>query len=554
MKRRVLFLTLVFAGMCMPASAQNFIDKFLSRYKPAPANVIYNAPLTQDRLPALIRNGEIPLSIGDLINLTLENNLDIAVNRLNPLVSEYAIRTNYRPFEPTLQLGATVSRGTERSRTQLTGVGSVSQLNHVYRIGYGQTLQTGADIAVDFDLQRTSTNDAYSTFNPSWVGRIRYSYTQRVLNGYGRDANTRGIRIAQNNKSISEVEFERAVIDLVTQAQKSYWDLVFTSEDLKVKQNSLSLAEKTLNDNRRQVEVGTLARIDLVQSQTQVATRNEDVVVSNFTQSQIQDQIKKVLTRQLDPGLVLARLSPTQRADVPAETDILPAADAIRVALENRPELRSAALQLRNTEIDIQYNKNQLLPTLDITASFTQNGVGGKQTFREPGFPPGAIIGVIPGGLGSQFGNLFAFDNHGYSLGFTMQVPLSNKSQQAEYSRVTVEKKTREENIKALEQQIALEVRNAITAVAMNKARITTAMTSRELAQMQYEAEQRRFELGASTVRFVLEEQDNLLRLQTNEIAALVNYRKALVEYDHALGVTLKKNNISIEKSIAALK
>src|SRR5215510_6206919 len=119
MKRRVLFLTLVFAGLCNSAFGQNFIDKFLDRYKPTPSNLIYNAPLTSDRLPALIQNGEIPLSISDLINLTLENNLDITVYRLNPLLSEYAIRTNYRPFEPILTLGATVSRGTERSRTQL---------------------------------------------------------------------------------------------------------------------------------------------------------------------------------------------------------------------------------------------------------------------------------------------------------------------------------------------------------------------------------------------------------------------------------------------------
>jgi len=135
-----------------------------------------------------------------------------------------------------------------------------------------------------------------------------------------------------------------------------------------------------------------------------------------------------------------------------------------------------------------------------------------------------------------------------------MQIPLSNRSQQAEYARVTTERRTGEENIKAIEAQIALEVRNAITAVEMNKARIETARVSRGLQEQQYAAEQRRFELGASTVRFVLEEQDNLQRLQTNEIAALVNYRKALVDYDHALGVTLKKNNVNIEKAIAALK
>jgi pimeloyl-ACP methyl ester carboxylesterase len=320
------------------------------------------------------------------------------------------------------------------------------------------------------------------------------------------------------------------------------------------RKNRALLAEKTLSDNQRQVDVGTLARIDLIQSQTQVATRREERIVSTFTQNQVQDQIKKVLSREQDAGLILARISPTQRAGLPDPSDILPIADAIRVALENRPELRQASLQLRNSEIEMEYAKNQLLPTLDIIGRFVHSGVGGTQTIRD-GFGPNApIIAVIPGGLVDAFGNLARMQSRGFSGGFNMQIPLSNRSQQAEYSRVTTQKRTVEENIKATEAQIALEVRNSITAVEMNKARIETARVSRELQQQQYDAEQRRFELGASTVRFVLDEQDNLERLQTNEIAALVNYRKALVDYDHALGITLKKNNVSIDKALAALK
>jgi outer membrane protein TolC len=546
---------LVFVGFCTPAFArQNFIDRFLSRYKPSPSSAASTGPLTQDRLPALIRSGEIPLSVEDLINLTLENNLDISVSRYSPIASEYSILTNNRPFEPMLRLSANLTRDTSRSTTQLTGVASTIEFNNDIAVGYSQTLKTGADIAVDFTLNRFSTNNTFTSFSPLWVGRINYSFTQRVLNGYGRNINTRAIRIAQNNKSISEVEFERMVIDLVTQAQKSYWDLVFTAEDLKVKEDSLRLAEKTLSDNQRQVDVGTLARIDLIQSETQVATRREERVVSTFTQNQIQDQVKKVLSRQPDAGLVLAKVSPTQRAGLPEPSDILPVTDAIRVALENRPELRQASLRLRNSEIEVEYAKNQLLPTLDLTARFVQGGVGGTQTLRN-GFGPNAeIIAVVPGGVTDALGNLLRFQNKGIAAGFSMQIPLSNRSQQAEYARVTTERRTGEENIKAIEAQIALEVRNAITAVEMNKARIETARVSRGLQEQQYAAEQRRFELGASTVRFVLEEQDNLQRLQTNEIAALVNYRKALVDYDHALGVTLKKNNVNIEKAIAALR
>jgi outer membrane protein TolC len=257
------------------------------------------------------------------------------------------------------------------------------------------------------------------------------------------------------------------------------------------------------------------------------------------------------VSSQRDPGLVLARVSPTESARLPAPGDVLSVQDAIRVALENRPELRQANLQLRNSEIDIEYAKNQLLPNLDITASYTQNGVGGRQTLRAGFGPTAPIISVTPGGLGDALGQLIRSHSGGYSLGFNLQIPLTNRAQQAEYSQVTVQKMTAEQNIQAIESVIALEVRNAVTQVEMNKARIETAQRSRDLAQQQYAAEQKKFELGASTIRFVLEEQRNLEQTQSNELAARVNYAKALVDYDRALGLTLKKNNVAIDKALA---
>lgn len=553
--KKILSFALVFGVMCAPAFAQrSWVEQFLKRYKPAILTFPASRAAAQDSLPAMIRSGVIPISINDLINLTLENNLDIAVQRLTPIQTAYGIDLNYRPFEPTLRIAGSVARDTSQSRSQFTGSSSVTQLSHNYSVGYGQTLKTGADIAVDFSVNRNSTSAGIETFNPSWFGVMRYSYTQRVLNGFGRNVNTRGIRVAQNNKTISEIQFERQVIDMVTAAQKTYWDLAFTVDNLKVKQASLELAKKTLKDNQAQVDAGVMARIDLVQAQLQVATRNEELLVSNFTQTQIEDQVKKLVSSQRDPGLVLARVSPTQGVRLPAPGDVLPVRDAIRVALENRLELRQANLQLRNSEIDIEYAKNQLLPNLDITASYTQNGVGGRQTLRTGFGPTAPIISVTPGGLGDALGQLVRSQSGGYSLGFNLQIPLTNRAQQAELSQVTLQRMTAEQSIQATESLIALEVRNAVTQVEMNKARIETAQTSRALAEQQYSAEQKKFELGASTIRFVLEEQRNLEQMQSNEIAAQVNYAKALVDYDRALGLTLKKNNVAIDKALAALK
>ena len=209
---------------------------------------------------------------------------------------------------------------------------------------------------------------------------------------------------------------------------------------------------------------------------------------------------------------------------------------------------------MQNSEIDIEYAKNQLLPNLDITASYTQNGLGGRQTTRAGFGPTAPIISVVEGGLGDALGQLIRSQSGGYSLGFNLQIPLTNRAQQAGYSQATVQKMTAEQNIQAIQSVIALEVRNAVTQVEMNKKRIETAQKSRELAEQQYTAEQKKFELGASTIRFVLEEQRNVEQMQSNELSAKVNYAKALVDYDKALGLTLKKNNVAIDKALAALK
>jgi outer membrane protein TolC len=227
--------------------------------------------------------------------------------------------------------------------------------------------------------------------------------------------------------------------------------------------------------------------------------------------------------------------------------------EAIRVALENRPEMRQLRLNLENKNIDVDYTKNQLLPIVDLFGTYTQNGVGGIETLRD-GFGPGArIVSVAQGGLGDTFGQLFGYNYTGYSAGISIQIPLRNTAARGDSARALTEKRIAENRITAQAQQIALEVRNAVTQIDMNKARIEAVLKARELSERRLEAEQKKFDLGASTIRFVLEEQRNVAQAQTNEIQALVNYTKALVDLDRAMGMTLKKNNIEIEKTLVAV-
>ncbi len=331
----------VLAYVCMAAPARaeintNFVKDFLARYRPS--NVIQpGSAASAQTLADLTRNGQLPLTMGDLINLMLQNNLDINVDRLSPLSSQYLIATMYRPFEPTIHVQASVNRSTTPATTVLAGAANPSTLGGTYDIGFAQTLTTGSIVGVDASMSRSSSNSNFSTLNPSWTGSLRYSFTQHLAQNFGRDVNLHSVRVAQISQKISSSQFERQLIDLVAQAQRSYWDLVFAAEDIKVKQRSVDLAQKTLSDNEIQVRIGTLAPIDVIQSKSEVANRKLQFVSSTYTEVQTQDQVKKLITNQGDPGMILAKLAPAEGVRMPQTADVLPIEQEIKIALENRP-------------------------------------------------------------------------------------------------------------------------------------------------------------------------------------------------------------------------
>ncbi len=550
MKKYVIMVALCGLFSSATASAQNPFRNFLDRYKPPQIDLA--ALETSDSPSASLtamaqQDGGLPLGVNDVIRLMLENNLDIGVSRFSPMTSQYLIETLFGRFEPTLTLSANVNRSTTPSGSQLDGAASNSRLNGFYTATYSQQLKTGTAYSVRFQVNRSSTNSAFSTVNPSYNGSLVYSVSQPLLRNYGRLINTNQIRIARNNLNISEIQFEQQMMDLVTQAHNLYWDLVFSREDIKVQQESLQLAQRTLEDNQKQVEIGTLAPIEVVQAESEVASRREGLVLANYSKTRLEDNVKRLISRVPDPALVLLSLNPTDDVRGRGNDQIVPVAEAIRLALLNRPEMRQIAIQVQNNDFDLEFARNQLLPQFDVTASYTQSGLGGTQNIREFG---ASSVTQIPGGIGGAFSDIFGFDFTGYQVGFSLQIPLSNKSAQANHTRLITQKRLNESREAATAQAIATEVRDAFNQIEMNLARIEAAEIARELAVRRLDAEQRKFRLGASAIRFVLQEQRNLTQAQTTEIRSLVDYVKAVVGYDRAMGRTLERNNIQIEQQL----
>jgi outer membrane protein TolC len=442
MKTRILAAFVLMCAISTAASAAqfSFIDQFLKRYRPTNIEAMKLAPQSADQAwESLVRSGQLPISIGDVVQLMLQSNLDVSVQRLTPFERRVLVDTLFQRFEPTIDITAFANRSTTPTQTSLDATVN-STLSHFYTVGYGQTLQTGTRVDVDLTVRRGSTNNPYASFNPSYSSALQYSFNQPLLRNFGRDVNLTQIRIARNSASLSEIDFEIGVINLINQAQVLYWDLVNQQEDIKVRTTSLELANKTLTDNKRKVEIGTMAPIEIVQAESEVAQREEQMVTGSFLLDQTQDRIKRLMTNLGDPALVLARLSPVEQLRRPGPGDTMAIEEAIKYALESRPEMRRYDLQIQNADMNLKFDRNQLLPSLSVFGSYTQSGVGGFQKERID--PNGVFIPSRSGGLVDSFGQVFGYDFTGYQLGFNVSINLSNKSAQAAYASNLIQKRT----------------------------------------------------------------------------------------------------------------
>jgi outer membrane protein len=537
--------------LAMPALASsNWVEDFLHRYDP-PASVP-SQPKTspQANLGQLLKTGEVSITLNDVINMMIDNNLAIRTDRFAPRSSYLQSIVFYQALLPALRITGNVGRNVALSTTQLNGATSNIQNTGLFDANVSQLLPTGTSFSIDMLMNRLQTSSNNSIFNPSYTGRLTYTVGQHLLQNRGRLVNMNQILQAQNTEKISEAALELQLTSLIVQAQNSYWDLVFAEQDLNVKQRSLERAQIELEQDRTKVEIGTLAPVDVVLTEGQVANVSDQLVQSQSGITIAADQLKRLVSSARDPSIFSVNLRALESPLRPEAVQIPTLEEGVRIALENRPEMRQSILDLKNKDLGVNFAKNQRLPVFDLTGQYVQNGTGGTQ---RRGFLLGSppLNPAIPGGVFDSLGQLFSFGYNGFSAGFNLTIPLNNKSVNAAYDKAINDQRMSQSTIDTVGQQIALDVRNALTQVGLYKARIETAKTSRELAQRVLDAEQDKFNLGTSTLRFVLDDQNNLAQAQSNEVQVLVNFTKALVSLDQAMGMTLRKNNIELEKMVS---
>jgi outer membrane protein TolC len=465
-------------------------------------------------------------------------------------------------YDPILTGTLQLDRFSQKTSSAFIGVPTLDQNTSTVDFAYNQGFATGTNLSVGFNNSRITTNSPFTTLSPTLNSSFKAQVTQHLLQGFGFTPNRRFIVIAKNNRELTDVAFRLQITTTVDQIQNMYWDLVNAYENVKVQQDALALAEKTLSDNKKQVEIGTLAPIEIVRAQSQVATNQQSLILAKTTLELQQLLMKNALSRTLQSaGLIDAEVIPTDTMRMPTDQDTVAASqDLINDALVHRPELAESRLDLKNREFSMKAVKNSLLPSVDLFAYYGGSGLGGS-------FNPAAPVCTAPdqqfctqpadippsvsyGGTIHQLFNSTAPDK---GAGLSLNIPIRNRTAQANHIRAQLEFRQAQMRLQQVENEIRIEVRNAQFALQQNKASVAAAQAAVDLAKQSLDAEQKKYALGASTSTLVLQQSSALTQSRSNLVAARAAYEKAAVELDRATGLLLERNGIDLADAQAGV-
>ncbi|HUQ50476.1 MAG TPA: TolC family protein [Terriglobales bacterium] len=467
-------------------------------------------------------------------------------------------------FDPSISGSVQIDRSTQPLSSPIltsggaTSQNSISQNNTSANLAYNQGFATGTALGVSFNNNRSASNSPGGSLSPLLTSNYRFTLRQHLLQGFGPSNQLRFIRIARNNKQISDIAFRNQVISTVTQIQNIYWDLVNAYEDVKVKERSLGLAEKTLSDNRKQVEIGTLAPIEIVRAESESGTRDQELIVSRTNLQLQQTLLKNAITRNLsDPTLASIPVVPSDVMAIGTDEVVPSVEELLRQALEQRPDLQQSRIDLTNREINKKAARNALLPTLDVFGFYGGSALAGDQNRLLTCVPDGtstAVTCLPPGTISTTGGYSDLFGRYSDSptrgVGLSLNIPLRNRAAQADQIRSELEYRQAQLRFQQQQNTVGIEVRNAQFALIQNRARVQAAQKGRRLANESLDAEGKKYSLGASTNFQVLQAQRDLTQSESTLVAAMSAYEKSRVELDRVTGNTLTRNNISLGDAI----
>jgi outer membrane protein len=584
---------------------------FFSSYSPrtVPETMLTNTP----RLDQLVQDGKLMLSLEDAISIALENNLDISVQRFTPWIAETQVlkaKAGGIPqtgtaqqvvlgigpvvsFDPIFTSALNWSRSTfPVNNPFLSGTGQIVPdiINYSANVnfGYSQGFHSGTNLLISFNNNRSSTTSPSVLFNPALQSTMTFTVTQPLLNGFGLLPNTRFILEAKNSLKVADSIFSQQVITTVSQVAIDYWQLVFARENVKVQQAAVGVSTKLYEDNKKQLEIGTMAPLDVLTAESQLATDTQNLIVAQTNRLQSETVLLVAITKNpLAANLTAIEIVPTTPIGQPPVAENAPIDDLFREAWQKRPELTQASLNLKNADLEVRGTKNSLLPSLMLFGQYSATGLGGNQllTTQNPtafaanrdapivdlaGLPfsvgnPGApgilafagtpiafntVSTLKPGGLNDSLYNMINNNFPTYAAGLNLTLPIRNRSAQADNARALLDQRQLEVQYRSTQNQIVLAVRNAVIALQQGRAQVAAAQKARELAQQTLDAEQKKYQLGSSTSYNVVLRSRDLTAAEGTELQAKVNLEVAEVNFNQATGRTLEANHIIVASAL----
>ena len=565
-------------------------------YRPirVPEPLLTNSP----RLDQLIHDGKLELTLQDAVELALENSMDIAVQRYIPWFADtdiLATESGAQPFgitgaeirqsfanipflnfDPTLTSQFSVDdRKTPVNNGFISGTGvtatAASLVTHSgqYLNTLSEGFSTGTTASVQWNNTRQSTSSLFNFFNPDVSSTLVVTVQQQLLNGFGRFVNRRNILIAKNNRKLADYVFEQQAITTVTSTITAYWELVYARANVEVEQQAVAVSQRLYGDNKKQLEIGTLAPLDVTRAEAQLATDQQNLIIAQTTKLNDEQILKNAISKDpLATNLINVELIPTDKATPPEPTEAPTFEDAIKEAFQKRPELLEQQLNIKNADIDARATAIALRPNLSVFAQYTSQGLAGVSAVNGtpttsagveivdangapiPGFfePVTAtpVVGKNEQGFTTSQSQIFHNQFPAYTAGLNLTLPFRNRAAQSTNQHAILTLRQIEAQMQQLKNAAVVDVRTAYITLQQDRVQVATACEARKVQQETFDAEQKKYQLGASTVYNVILTQRDLVTAQGAELRALANLLEAKAQYERAVARTLEVNRVSI--------
>jgi len=493
--------------------------------------------------PAAAQQLNKSLSLRDCILIALRNNLGVHIAVLSPDLAEANLAWAKEKFLPRLSFGYSSQRNNSASYSWIDAAGKVSSNYNDLSAGIAQAIPTGGSVSVSLSGYKSESNLKFQTINPRYGSTLSMSLSQPLLRNFGPKMSRRDIIVSQNNRDISESQLQAVLLETIYNVEQSYWNLIYAIENLAVKQQSLDLARDLVAKNRREVEIGMVAPIEILSAEAEVATREADILQAEVAVANSEDLLKTVINIEAEEGRAPVQIVPL---DKPSQEPRTVAVDeALKVAIGNRPDLQVTRISLKNKELNVDYARNQVLPDLNLYASYWSPGISGTQILYLNNDPlTDTVIGKVPSGAGAALSRALGLKYNNWSIGIQLSVPVSTLLTRSQYEASKISYEQSLADLANLEQRIFLEIRTAVRAVDIDYRRVLAYKAARELAETKLSAEEKKLKVGLTTNYVVLQYQRDLADARTAELRALIEYNLALAYLDKSLGTSLQNKNI----------